>query len=485
VQQGKGIALNSAGHIALVLKINSTIGELFDQQRLKDGAVDPDTKVYDSYRGDEYKHHFDDVHPGARLNDTGVINRVVWRRLEECRRSWLSQSVPMASFHFGVASHFLADGLILSPAVSEDEHERGDHTFSRKARTLKPLAVGRPGATGTRYVSAQIRAVSQYYGRTNAADLERAYEALVRMALAVTDPPIPHEVSDLIDSRAERLSASVLLSKEQLLSCLDGLPASVKGRAEALIDRSSFLRRSLAIASALRRSPGWHFSPGAALGTLLCRIHLNSRVRAAQRDAFRRYDNDRKEALGSCQSEVTRAMSPWTNDSWYAVDRYKGSTRRRLQQVSNGAGHEVQQAMQSTRVALKSAVSDAWSHLMVRAVQDLRDLWPGSLQDRLGCFCRANPGTRLILLVLPLFVPYAVAVWLASTGRCSLAAMVATCAALCGLFLWRFAGYCETVSNAVRIHMARRSAMKRRRSQNSTGKTADVRSPRDNRPSPP
>jgi hypothetical protein len=253
--------MNGEAHSGIVSKVNQRLGRPFPERELTAGAVDPDRKVYDSYRGDEYKHHFDRISAGSSRNDTPVIRRTVWRRLKRARDSWLSGDAAGAAFHFGVASHYLLDGLILSPSVSEDEHSRGDRTFSRRVRKMSLPPGKRPRRTGTSWINQRLGSVSRFYGTNDPASLEPVCLRLAEMAAAVTDRPVPRGLREEAQAHVRSTSQNLVRLRAQFDDRLETVAKAVAGVPGELLESSRFFQRGLGCRAVLRRMPGRHYWP--------------------------------------------------------------------------------------------------------------------------------------------------------------------------------------------------------------------------------
>lgn len=449
--------MNGKAHSGIVLKVNQALGGPFPENELAAGAVDPDRKVYGSYRGDEYKHHFDGVSTGSSRNDTPVIRRTVWRRLQRARESWLCGDTAGAAFHFGVASHYLLDGLILSPSVSEDEHSRGDRTFSRRVRKMSLPPGNRPRRTGTAWVDQRLGSLSRFYGTNDPASLEPVCLRLAEMAAAVTDGAVPAGLQEEAVARVREAARSLSHHREEFRDRLGTVPETVAGLPGELLESSSFFQRRLGCRAAVRRMPGWHYWPGMSVGWWLFRWVVSLRARERVQQPLSSHRSRSEELVSECRSDLRASCGPWERDGWYRCSGCRSEAHSRLKTARERDEETVGEAMEEVRARCERRKEHAVSMAEDAAAGRLPEIWKGSMSDRIGRFFAGNTGTKLLTVVAPLMVPYGAAMWLVSGGEHFVAGVIAVMALLWAALTWGYIDVCGVISGFVRNRYARLS----------------------------
>jgi len=208
--------MNGEAHKLVALRINQKLKNRFPVAQLLQGSVDPDEKKYGIYRGDEYKHHFDNKSLGSSRNDEEVICRVVWNRVYNARQAWLAGKKDRAAFHYGVATHFFMDGLIVSPSVNELQHEKGDRDFSRDVKRWKGLQMSAPEVAGRSLAVQALRQSRRYFGCNNSKVIGEAAQLLFTLGSAVTEDSTPQKLVDAGQQQCQELSGEL---KRLLADC--------------------------------------------------------------------------------------------------------------------------------------------------------------------------------------------------------------------------------------------------------------------------
>ena len=244
--------MDATGHEILVTKVNAQLPRPFPPDELCAGAVQPDTEAAGRYTDNEYKHHYDEGAPGVPRRDAAGIRDTVWRKIAEARRHWLSGNEARAAICFGVASHYLVDGLTVSLEVDESAFKEADAAFTEGVNNLPAPQMERPDLADSRYAEAALQEVVPLFGRNRPEDLPAACQALFRIGLAVTEELHPDRLLAKAEEHLARLREFVdrelaaydRQSHESARRCVRDLWADAKNG----LQDSSFCIKGIALA---------------------------------------------------------------------------------------------------------------------------------------------------------------------------------------------------------------------------------------------
>ncbi len=393
--------MNSKGHTKAARLVNTATGGVFDQTLLELGAVDPDKNESGfSYTGKEAKHHHDDQPEGlGRTHDERDITEVVSAHCLEARRYWLDGKLQAASFEFGVATHYLLDGLICSPSIDVNRHAEGDRLFTLAFLGYVPAEIApldRSGY-GRAFVQSQLDSLQSYWGKTDLASVDEAYAALVHLARAIAAPSVLAETQTRREVILETQTAKTVAAWAELENGLaqakpayeqalrESLGSLTKGRAMTLgVFAVSREVSRTTTAGLFRRLVSW-VEP---LFTWPLRLKWNACLRpvvGAEVAKTQRAQTEAEQALRKCDSAV--------DATWYPAGAGASSG-------PEAAAAIVLPQEQKRQAAYAQAETFYKKTKAAYAKAYVKRLWPESVPDRIGRFFEENPGYKFIALGL-------------------------------------------------------------------------------------
>jgi len=397
--------MNSNGHKQLARLVNRQLVNEFPCAMLLEGSVDPDVAKYSSYTGDEAKHHFDDGHlSSGRLHTQDHILRITVRRCREARKQWLDGCYDRAALDFGVMTHYFMDGFICSPSVDEDLHRRGDSSFARALKSLRPLDGQRlpEDGFGLHYVQAQLGKHTTHFGETDPAIIQNAYRVLVCVGLAVTDDEAPLQARILFSLLQERLTDALRWFAEKLESFVavfqQRLPSAVREAVRGRLAEHGYVACAVGLMHLYNTRRVGLLPPVVAtvaraffravlrwreLRPFRTALHEHARsVVSARRIAFRKARRVRADAC--CR------------DRWYRPKLVADRCQRSVRQCVRRTRNKAKTLRQNVDARLRCSIQDAEKEWFGRS---FAMAWLTSIQGRLGCWCGEAPGRWVALVV--------------------------------------------------------------------------------------
>jgi len=397
-------------HELIAQKINRQLKHPFPPNALLHGAIDPDKKS--GYTGDEYKHHYDDVSIGAGRHDRQTILNVVWRHVRRARDSWLKEDKEGSAFEFGIASHYLTDGLIISPSADKEKHTYGDSAFSTEVRKLRPFSVEFPDRTGERFVQGHLKEISKYFGQNNPKTIIDAYRCLLTIGLAVSEDPVPEgvstEIEDLSKRCREKLASLLHLYEQSIERFKESLPFIVWKRAQNILENSAFCRKGLGLKELFARLERANFSPLAHLGEWLFRRRLRKVIHKKPAIWRRNSRRKTKQILASYYSILLRLRRSLSSDRWYSVEHSFAEWTQAARQAEWEQESSYAEIEQEFRRKEREEIKKCLTTTRRTALRQLPDWWIGSQPDRIGYWCANNKGARCLPILLPVMLAYLV-----------------------------------------------------------------------------
>lgn len=393
--------MNETGHQAVAKVVNHQIGDKFPLNWVLTGSTDPDTGNVSRYTGDESKHHYDSGTAGGRPHDASSIVRVVWRHTEHARRCWLSGKTAAAAFHFGVASHFLLDGFIVSPGQNPEAHARGDRAFAAKACKLRAKAVQSDPHADRSSAENALAGVSPAFSATDPRAVPSAVEALTKMGLAVTAARAPQAYVDAGQAACARLQgrlAAILGSYQADARRIAGRHDEVlAGAADTVSEGSPFIRHSLAVRAAYLHLGRRSLSLGSRVGCLAFRLFLRAHLSPTGLPTDlphrrRTGQHDFADARSEFRAEVERIQHSWRDQGgWFDLASDAREWGMKSKEHSGSWLREESSITASARQACRKTIEAQQCRLQVPALQELPQWWTRTLRGKIGEEMRLRP----------------------------------------------------------------------------------------------
>jgi hypothetical protein len=453
--------MNEHGHMAIAKIVNSQIGGRFLEQDLLRGSTDPDKGEVRSYRGDEYKHHFDNQSFGASRKDANDICRVVWFHALNARRYWLSGGADWSAFYFGVATHFLMDGLIVSPSVDTEQHARSDRAFAARAKKLKARRPNVDAEVDRVAAEQSLLNLMPSFGRNDPGSTDGAVQTLTTMALAVTAPRAPKafvEAGQNICSQLQKESNALCQSYEAVVRGLAAKQIPVLAKvAEDKFQGSAFLRRSLAVDNAYKRLGVGNRSIASRAGCWAYRLAIRSCLSltglpAGLKTERRRHLNAFDAIRRKFDMQVGDVERSWSDqDGWFDLvsdpRQWRGLAD---QQASTRVAAELQNT-KNARQTCRQAIEELAGRYALKALPQLPKWWIGTVRDEVGNGIRGSPVHKWALgfcgsLILCVLLGLCGLVWFGLT----VAAIAAGVWPLMSLLVVCLLAHCEAMAEFAR-----------------------------------
>jgi hypothetical protein len=459
--------MNEHGHRAIAKIVNSQIGGRFLDQNLLQGATDPDKGEVRSYRGDEYKHHFDNQSFGASHKDANDICRVVWFHALNARRYWLSGGADWSAFHFGVATHFLMDGLIVSPSVDAEQHSRGDRAFAARAKKLKAKTPMVDAEVDRTAAEQSLLKLLPLFGQNDPGSTDGAVQTLTTIALAVTAPRAPKafvRAGQNICGQLQEESNALCQSYEAVVRGLTAKQIPVLARvAEDNFQGSTFLRRSLAVDGAYKRlgvgnlsivsrARCWTYRMAIRACLSLTGLPVGLKTeRCRHRNAF--------DAIrGKFDKQVGDVERSWSDqDGWFDLTSDPRQWRGLAdQQASMRVVAEFKNTKDARRTC-RQAIEALEGRYALKALPQLPKWWIGTLRDEIGNGIRGSPVHKWALgfcgsLILCVLLGLCGLVWIGLI----VAAIAAAVWPFMSLLVVVLLAHCEAMADFVRKGLSAR-----------------------------
>ena len=390
--------MNSKGHTRAARLVNTAAGGVFDQALLELGAVDPDkTESGFSYAGKEAKHHHADGPEGlGQAHDERDITEVVTARFVEARRYWIEGKLQAASFEFGVATHYLLDGLICSPSIDAGRHAEGDRLFTLAFLGHVPVEIAPMDhrGYGRAFVESQLKTLQAYWGKNDLGSVDTSYAALVQIARAVTAPAVVAEVQLAADKALELQAQKTVAAISELTGAL---PQAIEQYREGLSDSLKALRNPSAIkiglfAASRYYTPAAKFSLFRWLVSLVEPMVTRGIWRTWKRQVLSLFSKAEAN-IQTATAEADRAIyqsGAGLDAAWYTVSGEPGF---------NQAAAAVAMVQQTKLAAKKTDAGVQYKTIEAAYTKSYaKRFWPGSTPDRIARFFEENPGYKMVVL---------------------------------------------------------------------------------------
>lgn len=383
--------MNTESHRLFVEKLNKCYGFGFPLNALREGAADPDEKVKEQYAGNEYLHHFN---PARKPRS--VSGEVVWLRVKAARSYWLGGNKERAAHHFGVATHYLTDALIVSPGIDADAHYLGDAKFGAAVRRLSPNRVSLPNLGGAAFVEKTLSTTMPLFGCNDAGKIRAAFDAAARMGFCVTEPSVPHELSrwgaDAVKALEDQLVSSSRSFEHWVQAYANEQAARAPDAATDVYGRSRFFQHALAVDAAYAKMGERNPSVVARLG---CRLYVRSVSKRLLTNGFHSSLSSRRErvlasAKGSSESldrTFRKVASDWApHDGWFRISGTVQAWRSQTRKVTSQHESELQKAIESGDESVQEQIAGAAEPQRARALHEMPEWWFQSTRMRIGRF---------------------------------------------------------------------------------------------------
>jgi len=383
--------MNTDSHRLFAEKLNKSCGLGFPSRALMEGAADPDDKVREVYNGDEYIHHFN-----ASRKPVSVACNVVWRRVKAARSCWLNGDKEGAAHHFGVATHFLTDGFIISPGIDEDAHYLGDATFGAAVRRLNPTKIDFPNLGGADFAEKTLSTTMPLFGCNEASKILVAFEAAAKMGFCVTEPSVPTELSrwgaGAVKALGNQLAASSQSFAETVRALADKQAGTAPQAASDVSGSFRFLQHALAVDEAYARMGKRNPSLLARLG---CRLYIRSVSKRVLTNRFRNSLASRKKrvwataegASKDLDRKIGQVWNEWrAHNGWFRMDETVQAWRSQTRRITSQRQRELEKISEQGEESVEKEVLNAADPQRAQALHQMPDWWFQSTRIRIGRF---------------------------------------------------------------------------------------------------
>jgi len=391
-------------HIAIVTLVNRVLGSPFPATELRKGAIAPDVN-----RGTD-KHHYDDRPHSTKRRGKHEITIDIRDEVWKARRCVLVEDFRQAAFHFGVGSHYLLDGLIVSPAVDYQAHARVEGQLSRLGCRLNKLQVPPNPLSDSQYAERSLEEASVYFGSNQKDALVKACAVLVRLGQAVAEERTPLLLlargQHIIDEFRAELSATAPRSFEWLKDTLERMTRDVLSKPLRWLRVSDRAVRRLAVIGLLRRrAPFLVFRYEAFIWwRALRKIDLRFRPRA--REAL-------GQAAGMLRDVALRAVRAvgqrQFRDPWFDLRRAVNKWKSDIQQKTDEALSELRMRFTEASKKFEMRREQCLQRALEGRLEGLMRSWRRTLRYRLGCWSIYDDSATLVWLSLPILLAMLVA----------------------------------------------------------------------------
>lgn len=441
--EAPGSAVNSQGHRLAAKLVNESLGGPFPEESLLAGSVDPDRPTNGrTYQGIYSKHHYDLCIGGtSRYHGEDTVMQIVLETALAARRFWIEGKHDSSAFEFGVATHFLLDGLICSPSVDADVHSFGDRAFAQKASDVRLPTISRADDSlyGISFLMDVVESIEDCFGETDPDHLVEACTALAQIGKAVVAPEIPMQMEADVAHSIRRLRDSLCRKRTEFA---DGLELAEEGIGDrtvhaAVEETSVSRRRAFLLAAAIFTEPLKHNQDE-------CRGIEMPIVRKALADQEERYDKARG-ALASVLRRPEQIPGDYDGD-WYCVARKNAEYVNEWASEVRNAGDELNAFWRDRRLRLNRLILlrlRQWESYWIE--NEVPQWWPGTHYDRIG----HSVPTAMVLSVMFMVIGVGSGVMLAARWKAFWGIAVLVLSVVLFLYAFRFISKCKAVCQGI------------------------------------
>ena len=407
--------MNAKAHKEAACSVNRHISNPFPERPLAKGAADPD-KRRTSYKGKERKHHYDislmTLFSNRDEHGPSTIRSIVWKRVVRARRAWLRGKRSQAAFQFGVASHYLMDGLITSGSVDKREHQSGDRRFSKKILSAVPYSdpIKLHNLADKNFAQQNLSRCRKFFGQNDPNIAIRAWVLLVRIAAAVTEDPVPDKVKGEAEDRieqGEKHISGLYRSFETVVHNLrEELPVWIRSRINEVWKQNGFTKRCLSINEMYRAQDKFNPSVVSRVGAWLFKNGCIKPIVRTVRDLKKQQKRKRKRLWKEIRVDFRQIGKTWSSQKgWFNVKEY-------LKKQRKGIREKIKKCRKDESAQLKKIKHQANSlsdhELKPKAVSHLAEWWPHTFRYRLAKITAGqtwNKGLIALISFVPFYIP--------------------------------------------------------------------------------